>query len=302
MTMTRLRADLMLLIAALVWGLGFVAQSTAMDSIGPLTFIGLRFLIAAAAIWPLMHFVENRNSTLAPMSRSDLRLSVLIGLVFFAAAAFQQWGLVTTTVTNAGFLTGIYVVIVPFIVWALYRKAPPLVVWTAALMSVAGTFLLSGGGLDSIGKGDLLVIGGALFWALHVTLISLVAVRSRRPLRLATIQFAVCGACGLVLGIVLENPDIPALTAAMPEILYAALIAGALGFTLQTFGQRDTPAADAAIILSAEGVFAALFGTWLLSERLDVAGATGAGLILAAILLVELAPVLRKKRASPAGT
>ena len=300
--MTRLRADLMLLTAALVWGLGFVAQSTAMDKVGPFTFIGLRFLIAAVAVWPLVHLVENRNSALAPMSRSDLRMSVLIGLVFFAAAAFQQWGLISTTVTNAGFLTGAYVVIVPFVVWALYRKPPSLAVWPAVLMSVAGTFLLGGGGLSPIGRGDLLVVCGSLFWALHVTLIGLVAVRSRRPLQIATIQFAVCGICGLVLGIAMERPDMAALAGAMPEILYAGLIGGALGFTLQTVGQRDTPAADAAIILSGEGVFAALFGAWLLSERMGLAGTIGAGLILAAILLVELAPLARRKRVSPAGT
>ena len=141
--MTRLRADLILLIAALVWGLGFVAQSTAMDNIGPFTFIGLRFLIAAAAVWPLMRFIENRNTALVPMSRSDLRMSMLIGLVLFCGCAFQQWGIVSTTVTNAGFLTGLYVVMVPFIVWMLYRKPPPAAVWPAALMSVAVDFAVT---------------------------------------------------------------------------------------------------------------------------------------------------------------
>ena len=292
--MSRLAADLLLLAAALIWGLGFIAQSTAMDDVGPLTFTGLRFSLAALAVWPLARLVEKRKR--AAMAAADMRACVLIGVVFFAAAALQQWGLVSTSVTNAGFLTATYVVMVPFAVWALYRKPPPFIVWPAAMVSVAGTFLLGGGGIAPLGVGDLLVICGAVFWALHVTFIGLVAMRSGRPLHLAAIQFAVCGICGLAAGIPLERPALAALVEAAPEIIYASLVAGALGFTFQAVAQRYTPPADAAIILSGEGVFAAIFAAWLLGDRMQMAGAIGAGLILAAILAVELAPLARRAR------
>lgn len=299
--MSRLRADLLLLLTALIWGMGFVAQSSAMDEIGPMTFTGIRFALAALAVWPLARMIEGRSPARPAMSPQDIRYSVLTGLVFFAAAALQQWGLVTTSATNAGFLTGLYVVIVPFIAWVMFRKAPLPIVWPAVGLSIAGAFLLGGGGLAPLGTGDLLVIAGAFFWALHVVLIGLVAVRSGRPMQLAAIQFAVCGACGLAIGVPLEQPDLAQVIAAGPEILYAAFVAGALAFTMQAIGQRYTPPADTAIILSGEGVFAALFGAWLLSERLGVTGAIGAGLILAAILTVELAP-LAMRRVRRAGT
>ncbi|WP_309083174.1 DMT family transporter [Chelativorans sp.] len=292
--MTRFQANSLLLIAGAMWGMGFVAQSTAMEAIGPFLFIGLRFAIAGLSVLPFALREGARAAT--PLAAADWRAFGLVGIVLFLGMAAQQVGLLTTTVTNSGFLTGLYVVMVPFLSVLLFRQWPHIIVWPATLCALAGIWLLSGGDAVALRIGDWLTILCALCWAFQVIFIARAAARTGRPITLAVAQFAVTGLLGLMIALAVEPINLSAIRAALPEILYAGIFSGGIAFTLQVIGQRYTTAPQAAIFLSTEAVFAALFGAMFLGERLPPAGLVGCALILSAILLVEIVPALRGRR------
>ncbi|MEI2387308.1 DMT family transporter [Breoghania sp. JC706] len=293
--MTRLAANLLLLLTAFIWGSAFVAQSTAMSSLGPLTFTGLRFLIAAACLAPFA-LREARKHRDVPVSRAHAGMFLVVGLVFLCGISLQQVGLVYTTVTNAGFLTGLYVVMVPMIGAAVFRDMPHPVVWPASLASVVGIYLLGGGGIGGLNWGDGLVFACAVFWALHVLLVGRLGAQGARPLMLSFVQFAIVGAGSFVPGLLLEGVTWAGVKNASFELFYTGVISGGLAFTLQVIGQRWTKAADAAIILSAEALFAALCGAILLGERLTPAGLAGCALIFVAIIAVQILPFFGRRR------
>ena len=296
--MTRLQANTLLLISGAMWGMGFVAQSTAMEAIGPFLFIGLRFAIAGISMLPF----ALREGRQAPVSLSpvDWRNFLCVGLLLFGGMAAQQVGLMTTTVTNSGFLTGLYVVMVPFLGVILFRQWPHSIVWPAALCALTGIWLLSGGSAVSLRTGDWLTILCAAFWALQVIYIARSAGRTGRPVTLAVTQFFVTAAISLAIALSVEPIVLTEILRALPELLYAGIFSGGIAFTLQVVGQRYTTAPQAAIFLSTEAVFAALFGAVFLGERLPPAGLLGCSLIFSAILLVEVVPALRSSSRRPA--
>jgi len=290
--MRRIHADLLLVLAAVVWGVAFVFQKTAMDHIGPLLFVAARSTVAVLALAPIA-FREGRGtgSFLPP---GLLSLAMLAGGVFFAGAAFQQQGIVTATATNTGFLTALYVVITPILVWFALGRAPATIVWPAVAMSFIGMWLLGGGALDGFARGDLLVAVSAFFWAAHVVIVAQ-ASRHARPVAFTAIQFAVVAALGLVGAALFEPITSAALAAAWREILFVGLLSTAMTFTLLAIAVKYTPPTDAAIILSSETLFAALAAYLILGERLSLIGWFGAGLILGAVLLVQTAPLIAQR-------
>jgi drug/metabolite transporter (DMT)-like permease len=292
--MSRARANLVLLLAGALWGMGFVAQSTAMAAIGPLLFIGLRFVVATAAVLPF----ALREGALAGrrLGREDWRGFAAIGALMFASMTAQQVGLLSTTVTNSGFLTGLYVVLVPVFGLLLFRQVPHAVVWFASLVALLGIWLLSGASAAPLTMGDWLTILCAAFAALQAIMIGRHARRSGRPVTLAVCQFAICAVLGLAGAALLEPIVWSAVRAALPEILYAGVFSGGIAFTLQAIGQRYTTPAQAAIFLSSEAVFAALFGAIFLGERIPAIGLLGCALIFLAIMAVEIVPALRAGR------
>ena len=297
--MRRSHANLLLLLAGATWGAGFIAQSTAMDALGPFAFIAARFAVACVVVAPLAVW-EGRGR--APLGAREHGVHALVGVALFMGMAFQQVGLLTTSVTNSGFLTGLYVVFVPLLGVALLREWPHRIVWPAVALAVAGVFLLGGAGLDRFAAGDAYTVVCAGFWALQVLMIARFVRTSERPVALALMQFAVTGALAAAVSLAVETTDMAALRAAGWEILYAGTLASALAFTLQIVGQRHTTAAQAAIFLSSEALFAALFGALLLGERLGPLGLLGAALVFAAMLLVEVVPALRPGPLRPAST
>jgi len=294
--MTRIQANLLLLLAAAIWGGGFVAQSTAMKAIGPLWFIGLRFMIAAVAVLPFM-LLEARKAAVKTAPR-HLKLYVLTGLALFGGAATQQIGLKTTTVTNSSFITGLYVVIVPLIAVVFLRRSPHWVIWPGAIMAVSGIYLLSGGQLSALTTGDLLTVVCAIFWAGQITLAGTTVSETGRPLALSTAQFAVAGACALAVAIVAEPISWEAVWAAAPEILYVGLFSSGVAFSLQIIGQRYTTPSQAAIFLSSEALFGASLGALMLGETMPPLGYAGCALMFTAMLLVEVVPEMARRRAS----
>jgi drug/metabolite transporter (DMT)-like permease len=292
--MTHARANMYLLFAAALWGRGFVAQASAMDNIGPWFFIGLRFAVAALTMLPLA-VRENLRAGKPPM-RADLLKFAGIGLTLFLGMAAQQSGLLTTSVTNSGFLTALYLIMVPLLGIILFRQMPHIVIWPAALCALFGIFLLSGGRLDALTKGDWLTILCAFFWALQILLINRYANESGLPVTLAVTQFAVTAVFGFGAAFSFERIDWIAAILAAPDILYAGVFAGGLAFTFQAIGQRHTSASQAAIILSSEALFAAFFGALERFDRLPPMAWLGCALIFTAILAAELIPAWMARR------
>jgi len=291
--MTRRRASLLLLIAGATWGMGFVAQAEAMDSIGPYLFIATRFLVATLVVLP---FAVRESYATAQTKKHRLSAGTwcrfaLIGVVLFLGMSTQQTGLLTTSVTNSGFLTGLYVIFTPLLVVIMFRESLNRIIWFAAMLALYGIFLLSGGNISDLVVGDYLTIISAVFWALQVALIARFVGESGRPLALSFMQFAVTAVLAGLLAVLFEPFSWQAINDVLPNILYTGIFASGFAFTLQVIGQRYTSAPQAAVLLSSEAPFAALFAFILLGERIGPSGLAGCGLILLAMLMVELVPL-----------
>ena len=295
---TRTNANVILLLTGAIWGMAFVAQATAMETIGPFLFVAARFLLAALVLVPFALWEKRRS--VRPVSRGDGLMFVVIGGVLFLGMAFQQVGLLTTTVTNSGFLTGLYVVFAPLVGIAVFREWPHRVVWPAALLALAGIYLLSGGSLGRLTRGDGLTVLCAFMWALQIVLVGRFVKDSGRPFLLSLTQMTVAGVLALSGALAFEAIELAPLVSAWPEIVYTGVVASALAFTLQIIGQRYTTAPQAAIILSSEALFAGLFGALFMGDRMLLGGLVGCGLIFAAMLAVELAPLYAARRRATA--
>jgi drug/metabolite transporter (DMT)-like permease len=295
--MRRLHADLALLLAALIWGGGFIFQKSAMGHVGPLLFIAARSVVAALALLPLV-WREARNA--ATMTEGAARLVIAAGVAFFAGAWLQQEGLKTATVTNTGFLTALYVVITPFIAWAWAGKRPSAIVWPAIVLSGVGTWLLGGGTLEALSRGDILVALSSVMWAAHVVICGH-ASRFGRPIGFTAAQFVVVALLGAIGAVCLEDIDRQALGRALPDIAYVGLLSSAVTFAILTVALQHTSPSEAAVIVSTETLFAALAAYLLLGERLAGLGWIGAGLILVAALLVQIGPALMVATSGRAG-
>lgn len=292
--MSRPVATALLLICTMFWGFAFIAQKSAMDSMGPLTFAGVRYLIGGLLVLPLA-ILEYRRAR-AQLTRTHWLFILAMSTVFFLGSWLQQAGLATTTATNGGFLTGLYVFFVPLLGYVLFRTRPHPIVLVGVPLALIGIYFLNGGGLDSFNSGDYLIVGSAVFWAMHVILLSHVARMTGLPIFVSAISFLFAGLVASTIALGTEAPSIAVISAGWMEIGYAAVFSTAIAFTLQAIGQRHVPPANAAIILSAESLFAAIGGALLLNERLPLVGYAGAALIFAAILLVEVIPPLWARR------
>lgn len=295
--MTRVHANLLLTAVALIWGSAFVAQSRGMADIGPLLFTGVRFLIGAAVVLPLAVLEWRRLARQGrPLTRPDGGHIAALGLLMTLGAVLQQVGIQFTSVTNAGFLTAVYVPLVPVLAWLLLGQIAHWSAWPAALGCLAGAFLLSGAHELNMGVGDLWVTASAIPWALHVLMVGRWADRMGAPFLVACGQFAVCGLLSLAAAFVMEPVQWAGIAAAAGPLLYTGVLSVGVAFTAQVVAQRYAHAADAAIILSSETLFAAAFGYLLLGERLNTSGLLGCGLMLGCILLVQLAPLVTRLR------
>lgn len=290
--MTRFRADLLLLITAIIWGTAFIAQKTGMNNgVGPFGFAGVRFALSLLVILPLVWREGRRVQTL--ITQRDSWMAFGLSVVFTAGVLLQQIGILYTSVTNAGFLTGLYVVLVPFIAWGLFRVRPRLVVWVASVMALAGVWLLNGAHLSALGFGDVMVMACAACFAVQVVVIGLMLQKTGRPMLLSALQYGVCAVAGLAVGFGYEGLNLAAMEANWMQLAYAGVISGGIAYTLQAVAQQHTPASDAAIILSGEGLFAAIAGALMLGETLGALQISGCILIMLAILLVEVGVVLK---------
>lgn len=285
-----LRADLLMLLTAIIWGSSFVAQRLGMDAVGPFLYTGLRFTLATLVLLPVVLWLGKRQGEQkpVPLSRGLLLGGLAMGLALALGINLQQVGLLFTSVTNSGFITGLYVIVVPLLGLLLGQRTA-MGTWLGASLAVVGMFLLSVDEGFTVASGDWLQLAGAFVWGAHVLLVSFFASR-HDPLRLALLQFAVCALLSLLLAVTLEEIRLDAILAAGPAILYGGLLGVAVGFTLQVVAQKHAIASHAAIILSLEAVFAAIAGALLLGESLALKGYFGCGLMFAGMLLAQLWP------------
>ncbi len=292
--MSRLQANLLLTLAAVIWGSSFVVQQIGVGNLGTISFTGARFLVGALIVFPFAFRQFRRvEKEERKFQQGDWLKLVITGTVLFTAAVLQQHGILRTSVTNAGFLTALYVPMVPFLGLLFLKRKVHFIVWPAAICCFVGTYIMSGAQRVELAEGDLWVISSTLFWAVHVILVGAMASKTRAPLVVAAVQFTVCGIFGLVLGYIVESPLAVDFIGAVWGICYVGVFSVGMAFTLQVIGQRYTPAPDAAIILSSETVFAALGGMLFLGERLTSMQFMGGALIFASIIAVELLPHAR---------
>lgn len=299
--MSRLRANSLLLLVAIIWGTAFVAQKDSFGHVGPYTFVAFRFLLSFALVLPfaLREYKNGIAQSLAP--KAQTKNILWLCPAFAAGVLLQQIGIGATTVTNAGFLTGLYVLFVPLICLLFYRQKLSPWIFPAAFCSLLGLFFLVGGRLDGLSAGDLLVIAAALGFAVQVVLVGRIMQNSRAVFTLSAIQYAAVTLVAFIGMLAFETPSVAGLSGALWQIVYAGAISGGLAYTLQILAQQYTPAADSAVILSGEALFAAIAGALLMGDQLSLLQYGGCAMIAAAILLVELAPILFRKKA-PAQT
>lgn len=279
-------ANIMLLFAAAIWGFGFVAQRLGLNFLEPFAFNGIRFLLGSCSLLPLIWWFSRRTKVSEASASSLTKAGLLAGGVLFVAASLQQVGLLYTTAAKAGFITGLYIIIVP-ILGLLLKHSSGVTTWLGAGLAVVGLYLLSINDDFSMSFGDMLQFIGALFWAMHILLIDHYSSRVS-PLKLSAVQFAVCGLLSLGVSLLIETPTLAGALAGWQPILYAGLVSVGVAYTLQVVGQKSAKPAHAAIILSLESVFAALGGVWLLNESLSSRAWLGCGLMLAGMLLSQI--------------
>lgn len=283
------KSDGILLLTAFIWGFAFVAQRMGMDHIGPFMFNGIRFCLGALVLVPV--FLRSRRSFQPEQPKkaglpSGFWVGSIAGLVLFLGASLQQVGLVYTTAGNAGFITGLYVVLVPILGLFLGTRTHTGT-WLGALLAALGLYFLSVTAELTIAYGDLLVLVGAVFWAIHVHIVGRFAPLMEAS-RLALFQYLACAALSLVVGFLVETTTLAGLWGAALPILYGGALSVGVAYTLQIVGQRHAHPAHAAILLSLESVFAALGGWMVLGEVMTMRGLLGCALMLGGMLMSQL--------------
>ena len=290
------KSVLILLLTAAIWGFAFVAQRVGMQHVGAFTFNGVRFALGSMSLLPVINFF-GRKSKAENTDNPDVKIfeeesmkvtiksGMLAGSVLFIGASLQQVGLIYTTAGKAGFITSLYIVLVPIFGIFLKQKTH-YTTWIGALTSVAGLYLLSINESFSIEFGDLLEIIGAFFWAAHIQLIDRF-VKNVDAIKLSCIQFATCSVLSLIAALIFEDVSLAGLKAASIPILYGGIMSTGVAYTLQAVGQKYAQPSHAAIALSMESVFAAIGGALFLYERLPGKGYAGCMLMLSGMLISQ---------------
>ena len=292
-----IRADLIMLLAAAIWGFAFVAQREGMETMGPFLFNAARFFIGSAVLFPLVWYLSKKNKTPTNKETSTKKLLIagsIAGLFLFLASSFQQVGIQYTTAGKAGFITGLYIFFVPLI-GIFFGQRTGSGTWLGAFIAVIGLYLLSINDDFSIARGDLLQLICAVFFAAHILVVGYVAKRMD-PLKLSLIQYVVSGVLSFFIAIAIELITWQMIVDTAIPLLYAGVMSIGVGYTLQVVAQQHAKSSHAAIILGLEGAFAVLGGWLILDENLSTRGLIGCGLMLSGMFLSQLLPRLSLKK------
>ena len=276
----RLKADITLLAVSVIWGSAFVAQRVAGQQGSVYLFNGARYLLAALVVLPFV----GRNG-IPPYPRMQLKWIFIAGFLLFLGSALQQAGMVYTTAGNAGFITSLYVVLVPIVLFLGWRERVHWLSIVAVGIAVAGAYLLSTAGRFEVRAGDALELGGAIFWTFHVIVLGKYASKFD-ALSFSVGQLFICGVLNLIVGAFVEK-SMPLNAPLIGAIVYTAFFSLGLCYSLQIWAQRHTPPAEAALILSLESVFAVLAGWLILDEKLAPIQIAGCALIFFAVIISQ---------------
>ena len=292
-----LRGSLLLLLGSVIWGAAFVAQRVGMDHMGPFSFNGIRMLLAAAVMTPVTLLAEQKKSPETVTDPKDQRRAgLLCGVMLFAASSLQQMGLVTTTAGKAGFITALYVVLVPVAAWLLFRKNPGRIIWLGvALAVVALYFLCIPAEGFTLQGGDLLEFGCAVCYTVQILCVDHYAPKVS-GVRLARDEFLITGVLSLLIALFTETITWEGIREALIPLLYSGIMSSAVGFTLQIIGQRDTDPTVASLLMCLESVFAVLTGAIVLGEKMTVRETVGCVMMFSAVILAQLSPVISSLR------
>ena len=279
-----------------IWGTTFIAQDSGMDNIGPFTFNCVRFFVGFLAVAPFVFFFERKkiNQQIKNRTNQFFKLMMPVGVFLFLACIFQQVSLLYTDIANSAFFTIFYVLMVPIIAYFLFSEKLHWSIWPSVLACVIGGYFLSDIGDANIRFGDSLVLIGALFWSLHIIYIGKIINQFDLPFFIALLQNLIVATLSFILVIIFEEFDFSKIKLETIEILYAGILSGGAAFALQLFGQRNISATPAAIVMSLEGVIAAIAAWIILNQILDLNNIIGCTLILVGILLSQLAPIYGK--------
>lgn len=290
------RANLILLFTAMIWGLAFVAQRSGMKDIGPFAYNGLRFALGSLSLLPVLIIDQRKRlSKKYSITRNEFLWAGLVcGVFLFAGSSFQQVGMVYTTAGNGGFITSLYVILVP-VFGLFWRQKVNIQTWLGALMALVGMYFLSVKGSMNLALGDSLVFVSAFFFAGHVLVIGKYAPQTN-IIRLSVVQFSVASVFSLLISLLIETTTLDDILRAGIPILYGGIMSVGVAYTLQMLGQKKAHPSHAAIILSLESLFAAIGGILILDEPLNFKVALGGCLMLAGVILSQLR--LRKRRKS----
>ena len=288
MTLRRetIRADLLLLVASAIWGVAFVAQQDAAKSLDAVSILGIRFLMGAAILAPVIIVRRVRKVNMPSPGALLWSGGLFAGLAMLLAAYLQQRGIESTTASSAGFITGLYVLFVPLIGLMLGQRVG-WSAWLGVTLATVGLYLLSVSAELHMSRGDLLVLGCAVIWAIHVLIIGRYAPRCD-PIELAAVQFLVTGVVAAIFMMSRGLPEWSHISSSWISLTYLGALAVGVAFTLQVVGQRTAPPTHAAILLSMESPFAAIAGALLIAERLSAREYLGCALMLAGILVSQL--------------
>ena len=287
----------MLISAALIWGAAFVAQSVGMEYVGPFTFNFSRTLIGGLTLVAYIFLTRKKASPPASgLYTKDLFAGgIASGIVLAAASSFQQYGLMFSSVGKAGFITTLYIVIVPILGIFFGKKVSPLI-WLSVFLAMFGMYMLCMTESLTVGKGDILLLIGAFFFSAHIMVIDHFSPKAD-CVRMSCMQFFVCSAICAVPSFIFENPEIKNIISAWLPVLYAGVFSCGVAYTLQIAAQKHSNVVVASLLLSLESVFSAIFGWLLLNEVLSAREISGCILVFLAVLLTNLPGYLEVKRA-----
>ena len=284
----QLKCTFALLFATVIWGSAFIAQSVGMDLIGPFTFQTARCGLAVVFLFPLSYLFEKEKKTFLTkwLDPKLWKTGFVCGLALFAAAGLQQMGLVHTTAGKSGFITAMYIVLVP-ILGVFLKQMPPVSAWFSVLLAVAGLYLLSCVGVTEINIGDLMTLGCAFFFAVQITLVDRLA-GNLDGIRLNCVQSLVCALLSAVAMVLTEEPDMTNILRCWLPLRYAGILSMGVAYSLQIIGQKGLEPTVASLLMSLESVFAVLFAWLLLHEKMASYELLGCGLVFAAVILSQL--------------
>lgn len=289
---TKPKSIILLFLTAIIWGFAFVAQKVGAQYVGAFTFNGIRFILGALSLFPVIMFLEKEAFNKEKLKKTAF-VGIIGGVVLFIASTLQQYGVeITNSAGKSGFITGLYTVFVPIAAFLFMKKKTNILTWVGAVFAVAGLYLLCMTGEEGVGIGDLVLLIGTVFWTIHILVIDKF-VGEISPLRFAQIQFAVCGVLSIIGALIFDDISFVAIKGALLPILYGGFMSVGVAYTCQILGQKDADPTFAAIILSTESVFSAIGGVLLQNETMTTLAYLGCVLIFAGIVLSQLK--LKKK-------